>query len=343
MTTTELEQLTESVANDQDIEIKSPTAIRQNITETPVIRRQPSNHLLKAATEFTSSTPMMVGDRLTRLKQEFNRCVADLKEKRAEITALTEQIIAKNRQIEQLKTDENRALIESTMAKENAERLSNRLKVVECELIESRRGAPIANASGITGDPAAVDDQTKLITKLEEENANFRKNFDHLNETIKELEDERDRIEEKYRESCQDIAELQGRLTALEATGLVCAQCETARFEVLTARQEYKQLKELYLKLHEENEEMSRKMRRAEVSGGNKEIDGQRELISSLEQSLQLAESKYAELTKKMQRDKVDAENRIQNLLASGETIWIATIVNVIMEKSWRNSQQQQI
>lgn len=319
MTTTELEQFTESVTHGHDIDIKSP-ASRQNITETPVIRRHPSNHLLKAATEFTSSTPMMVGDRLTRLKQEFNRCVNDLKEKRAEITALKEQIIAKNRQIEQLKTDENRALIESTMAKENAERLTHRLKVVESELTESKKRAPSSTTTGVTDeDPEAIDEQSKLITKLEEENANFRKNFDHLNETIKELEDERDRIEEKYRESCQDIAELQHKLTTLETTGLGCAQCETARFEALTAKQEYKQLKELYLKLHEENEDISRKLRRADVSATNKEIDGQRELICSLEHSLQLAESKYAELTKKMLRDKTEFDNRIQSLVANGK------------------------
>lgn len=262
---------------------------------------------------------MLVGDRLTRLKQEFNRCVADLKSKRAEITALKEQIILKNRQIEQLKTDENRALVECSMSKENAERLSNRLKSVEWELVELKKVSSNINSTADgNGTFGNADEHAKLITKLEEENANFRKNFDHLNETIKELEDERDKIEEKYRESCQDIAELQRKLTQLESSP-ECERCEQFKFEALTAKQEYKQLKELYLKLNEENEDISRKLKRAEMLGANKEIDEQRALISSLEHSLQLAETKYAELTKKMQRDKAEFESRIQSLMANGK------------------------
>lgn len=310
MTTSELEQLTESVSHDKDADLAS-TPTRSNITETPVIRK-PSNNLLKSDGLFASSTPMIVGDRLIRLKQELNRCVAELKENRREITTLKEQIIAKNRQIEQLKTDENRALVDCTVSKESAERLSNRLKTVEWEFEEFKKHSPNI---GLT---AESDEQSKVLTKLEEENANFRKNFDLLTTTIKELEDERDRIEEKYRESCQDTAELQRKLTQLESNP-ECTRCESARFELLTVKQEYKQLKELYLKLHEENEDISRKLQRSEAAGENKDSDGQREIISSLEQSLQLAETKYAELTKKMHRDKTAYEKHVQSLLADSK------------------------
>lgn len=310
MTTSELEQLTESVAHDKETDFPS-SPNRPNITETPVIRK-PSNNLLRSDGLFASSTPMIVGDRLIRLKHELNRCVADLKEKRSEITALKEQIIAKNRQIEQLKIEENRALIDCTVSKESAERLSNRLKAVESEFNEFRKHSPNI------GSTAESDEQSKVLTKLEEENANFRKNFDLLTATIKELEDERDRIEEKYRESCQDTAELQRKLTQLEASP-DCSRCENARFEILTVKQEHKQLKELYLRLHDENEDISRKLQRAEAAGESKGSDAQREVISSLEQSLQLAESKYAELTKKMHRDKTAYERHVQSLLADGK------------------------
>lgn len=311
-TTTELEQLTETMINDDDGPgNNSPSS--NGITETPLIRKavgQPPRHAV-------SSTPLLVEDRLTRLKQEFNRCVADQRAKRMEITALKEELNAKNEQIDRLKADENHALIELTMSKENAERLAIRLKNMEREMEEFKKNTNSEN--GMTA-PAISDDDANLVNRLrslEQENDNFRLSCNHLNETIRGLEDERDSIEHKYRDACKDIAELQHKLSNLESSS--CLECEKQKFLTKDAQQECTRLKELYIKIDAEKEDVLRKLRHLEAVDLNKELLEQRNMVASLERSLQLAEMKYTETTKILEREKADQETHIQKLRAKYE------------------------
>lgn len=302
-TTTELEQLTETAINDVDAINDSPA---NGITETPLIRKAVSYPKLAI-----SSTPLLVEDRLTRLKQEFNRCVADQRAKRMEILALKEELSAKNQQINQLKADENHALIELTMSKENAERLAIRLKNMERELEECKRSNP--ENQDIT--PNTSDENIELtnrLHKLEQDNENFRTNCNHLNETIRALEDERDNIEQKYREACKDIAELQQKLSQQESNP--CLECEKEKFLTKDSQQECTRLKELYIKISEEKEDALRKLRHLEAADLKKELLEQRNAVASLERSLQLAEMKCTEMTKILEREKVDHETQIQKL-----------------------------
>lgn len=309
-TTTELEQLTETAINNIEIDQVSP--LTNGIVETPLLRKSASQPKLA----MTSSTPMLVQERLMIQKIEFNRCMADLKSKQKEIQALKDELIAKNLQIERLKSDENQALIELTMTKENAERLAIRLKNLERELEECQKN----NITPCNEDPPTKDNNNELLSRLnqlEQDNKNFRSNCNHLNETIRALEDERDSIEEKYREACKDIAELQQKLSHIQPNA--CLDCEKEKFLAIDAKQECKRLKSMYMQINDEKEEIMRKLRHMETLDINKELLEQRNMVASLERSLQLAEMKYTEVNKILEREKIDHETQMQNLRAKYE------------------------
>ncbi|XP_055302141.1 cingulin [Sitodiplosis mosellana] len=312
-TTTELEQLTETAINNIETISNSDHNLPTNgIGETPMIRKAVSHPRLAV-----SSTPFQVEDRITRLKQEFNRCVADQKAKRQEILALKEELAAKNKEIDRLKQDENLALIELNTSKENTERLAIRLKNMERELEDFK------NKTESRHQEKTTRDENDRIQKLQQENENFRSNCNHLNETIRALEDERDRTEEKYREVCKEMAELQQKFSQLESNP--CLECEKEKFLTKESREECTRLKELYIRITDEKEEALRKLRQTETVDLKKELLEQRNMVASLERSLQLAEMKYTEMSKILEREKTDHEIQIENLRAKYE----AEITNI--------------
>lgn len=304
-TTTELEELTETAINNIEPISSSDHSLPTNgISETPMIRKSVSYPRLAV-----SSTPFQVEDRITRLKQEFSRCVADLKAKRQEILALKEELAAKNREINRLKADENHALIELNTSKENTERLAVRLKNMERELEDYKNKTESSQQEQTTKEE---NELMNRIQKLEQEIENFRSNCNHLNETIRTLEDERDSIEEKYRDVCKEMAELQQKFSQLESSP--CLECEKEKFLTKDAREECTRLKELYTRISDEKEEALRKLRQIEATDVKKELLEQRNMVASLERSLQLAEMKYTEVSKLLEREKIDHEAQIQNL-----------------------------
>lgn len=320
-TSTELEQLTETAINTSDL--GGENVLGNGIVDTPTIRKAVSHPRLGMA---VSSTPRIVDDRVKQLKIEFGRCVAERKTMRHEIAALKNDIAEKSQQIEQLKADENQALIELTMSKENSERLTVRLKNVEKELEQCKKSC--------NPDHSKKEDNEMLnrLHQLEQENANFRLNCDHLNETIRSLEDERDRIEAKYREACTDIAELQQKLSkSLEP--IACLECEKEKFITKEAQQECTRLKDLYGKINNEKEEVMRKLRQMENHDTKKELLEKQNTIASLERSLQLAEMKYTEIQKILDREKCDHETQMQDLRTKyeeGEEIFVLQIVTLL-------------
>lgn len=280
-----------------------------SIEETPTIRKAVSHPRLAV-----SSTPLQVEDRITRLKQEFNRCVVDQKAKRQEILALKEELTAKKREIDRLKQDENHALIELNTSKENSERLAIRLKNMERELEDYKLKTDSSHQEQTT---AEKNELMSRIQKLEQENENFRSNCNHLNETIRMLEDERDRTEEKYREVCKEMAELQQKFSQLESSP--CLECEKETFLTKEYREECTRLKELNIHITDEKNDLLRKLKQTETVDLKKELLEQRNMVASLERSLQLAEMKYTEISKILEREKTDHDIQIENLRAKYE------------------------
>lgn len=193
-------------------------------TETPLSRNANTKLMQKRVgmVAASTSTPLViVEDRLIRLKQEFNRCMTDQKTKRQEIVLLKEQLAIQTAEIDRLRTDENRALIEINTNREKLERLENKLKMAELELNDFRAAAvtDAADADQTSRRQSAMTRFAELerqLHLLQKENENFRQNCDHLHATIKELEDERDRIDEKYRAAVDERDLLQAKFDAIE-------------------------------------------------------------------------------------------------------------------------------
>lgn len=309
-TTTELEHLTETAINNIDTISNSENNLRSNsIEETPTIRKAVSHPKLAV-----SSTPLQVEDRLTRLKQEFNRCVVDQKAKRQEILTLKEELTAKKREIDRLKQDENHALIELNTSKENSERLTIRLKNMERELEDYKNKT---DSSYQEQTKAEKNELMSRIQKLEQENENFRKNCNHLNETIRMLEDERDKTEEKYGEVCEEMAKVQQKFSQMESSP--CFECEKEAFLTKEYREECSRLKDLYIRINDEKEDLLRKLKLNETVDLTKELHEQRNMVVSLERSLQLAEMKYTEISKILEREKTDHDIQMENLRSKYE------------------------
>lgn len=215
-TTAELEQMTDTAICDE--------MATNGLTETPLQRNTNTKLMQKriGMGATSTSTPLViVEERLIRFKQEFNRCMTDQKTKRQEIAVLKEQLAMQTTEIERLRTDENRALIEINTSREKIERLANKLKMTELELNDLRSSAATNtadahNTSRRQSDTTRFDELERQLHLLQKENENFRQNCDHLHATIKELEDERDRVDEQYRSAVSDRDALQIKFDNIE-------------------------------------------------------------------------------------------------------------------------------
>lgn len=311
-TTAELEIMTDSAIYEDTLSSGSPTA--QHLEKTPMLLKHKGNLKPKHLTNHTmgiSSTPLVVEDRLLRLKQEFNRCLADQREKRQEIIRLKEQISLQVEEIKGLKLEENRALIEINTCKENEERLANKLKMTEMELEKLRR----SNKSHSKDESKTIEIECleEKLNQLQKENESFRQNCDHLHETVKDLEDERDRIDEKYRKICSENEKLLEKLDSSMA-GDRCLDYEKDKFLLKDAQQECIRLKNMYIQVSNDKDELARKLADLQKTDANKELCEQRVRVSKLERDLQVAEMKCTELAKILEKEKDDCERRIEEI-----------------------------
>lgn len=177
------------------------------LAETPLSRNFNTKTVRKRdeMVAASTSTPLVViEDRLIRFKQEYNRCMTDQRTKHQEIAMLKEQLDKQMTEIDRMRVDENRALIEVNTSREKIERLENKLKIAETELDKLRAasttdGVDPHNAPQYQSSMARLAELERQLHLQQKENEDFRQNCDHLRATIKELEDERDRISEKCR------------------------------------------------------------------------------------------------------------------------------------------------
>lgn len=168
------------------------------------------------------------------MKQEFNRCLEDLKTKRQEILSLKDKIASQTNEIERLKMDENHNLIELNTSRERIDRLESKLKFAENEL---RRNSG-KNNSNTTNDEKSESQQHvhDLQDKLDEalrQNKNLREKLNeiviesnnnqdvetHLNEMKKkysQMKNEKDHLEQKLLNS--NTSELQKEILQLKSS-----------------------------------------------------------------------------------------------------------------------------
>lgn len=196
---------------------------------------------------LSGSTPLHPSnndDRLGRLKSELYRSMSNQKLKREEIKKMEQQIIAKNEEIKRLRDDENNALVQMNQYKEEAERLGNKLKLLNSQLEKSDE------------------------SELELEKTKF---------LLKDSQNEMDRV------------------------------------------------KNLYVTISNEKDELMCKLNEFNKSDLNREVFAAKEKLNSMERALEINGLKCTELLKKLEREKDEHENivkEIQEKLENGEFLY---------------------
>ena len=85
-----------------------------------------------------NSTPMTPEARMNKVKEELCRSINSIKRKREEIKILEMQLAEKDKEIEELKKDESKTLIELNKYREDAFRFETKFNSVQKELNELR-------------------------------------------------------------------------------------------------------------------------------------------------------------------------------------------------------------
>lgn len=248
-----------------ELETASADTISDGLCSTP-LTRFPSRKSQSARSEPLRSAD----DHLTRLKQEFGRCLEDLKSKRQEILSLNEQIRSQFAEIERLKMDENRNLIELNTCRERIERLESKLKLAESGL---RRTSGQFNSNGsddvqeelqqrVLGLEQKLEDAHRLNTDLQEkasewecERSEFEETKAQLNELQQRLwkmEMEKENLESQKMldgdsaELRKELAGLKNSLTSVQrAKQLTEVKCEELMRALERAREDFEEIRNM--------------------------------------------------------------------------------------------------
>lgn len=279
---------------------ESSASPNSNNMDTPLCR--PKHLIRKRSPLGASSTPIVVEERLQRFKQEFNRCLA---EKRMEILELRGQLASKNNEIQQLKMDENTALVERNTNKELAERLANKLKLAESELAKLRRNS-------LSG--------SKMVNGSIHSEGTLRENCRcvELKKSLDELQTQKEELAQNYQELTDRNKSLNELLSKRSdrVNGNESAKEHTKSPPLKDSQDECYQLKNLYMNLSSEKDDLVRELAQLKALDVNKELSEQKNKVVLLEKALSTTEAKCDELSKLMELEKEHLTQRIEELQA---------------------------
>lgn len=289
------------------------------------------NRLMVGSTPFAKNgSGTNDGDHMAMLKHELNRCMAGQQEKRDKIKRFEQQLAAKNEEVKRLKEDENKALVEMMLHKEEASKLSAKLKSVQHQL---------ASVTKITGDQSNsieaerrqqhLDDANRQlqakIDGIEQDYSNLRDDYEYLSNQLHQIQTERDRISAEHEQCQREIENLRATLDATannkdDGSNLRMA-LERERFLRTDANTECDRLKNLYVEVCGAKDQVSRELANLRQTDAHKELYVQREKVVSLDRALQMTNIKCSELKKMLEREKQTHEQLMRQKPENGELV----------------------
>lgn len=177
-----------------------------------------------------SSTPILQ-DTTSRLRSELSRCLADQKEKRAELQLMQQQLTERDADIKTLKADENRLLVELETLKADAQRSMTQMKHLSGDLQRLFRLHGHADAVS----SASAD---KVIGAIQ---LAYERSMDEHTERLAELQRvqaDRQQLEQRLADIAAQRSDADSELS--EALRRAQAECETVRgkyAELLAAKE----------------------------------------------------------------------------------------------------------
>lgn len=263
----------------------------QNVKNLNTPTGRPRDPLRKCTLGCNSSTPIGVEDRMNHFKQEFNRCLADQREKRLEILRLKEQLHERNEEIQQLQLDENKALVERNTNKEMAERLSSKLKMAEAELalLKGHCRSHTNSLNDITDKSMPNGIRMKPLQAIQQI---------QLENNLKDSADGNDELQTLPEEKTEDCA------VHKQHTDNPLKECQ----------EECYNLKNLFMATSSEKDDLVRELGILKATDIGKKLSEQCRKVTALENALNAAETKCKEMNRLLEAEKQNAHDKIEEL-----------------------------
>lgn len=209
------------------------------------------DYFKKNRSSIVGSTPINTNDEINRLKKELDRCTSALQTSKFEIESLEKQLQSKVHENNQLKDDENNALVEVAHYKEECQRLNGKLSLLDSELKH--------------GD--ALEHQKKRLEEFQDQIDDLQKINDDLNDECTKLRLCNDQLV-KEKDKCNEIVQMNEDLQRQLSSSSGDHKCERdqLRSQLEDAQKECYELKNKYIEVSEAKDriEMLRQSENAE-------------------------------------------------------------------------------
>ncbi|KAJ6634828.1 hypothetical protein Bhyg_13408 [Pseudolycoriella hygida] len=214
----------------------------------------------KNRSSIVGSTPVSTNDEINRLKKELDRSTSICNSRKCEIESLEKQLKSKIDENVQLKEDENNALVEAAHFKEECQRLTGKLRLLDSELKH--------------GD--ALEHQKKRLEEMQDQIEDLQKVNDDASDECSKLRLSNKELLEKLNETLQINEDLKREISSLNSE-LKCErdrlqkQLEIVQEESHKLKSNFIEISEAKDRIFEELVKLQQQNQRNETSEGLKE------------------------------------------------------------------------
>lgn len=247
--------------------------------------RTPSNLLKNIGGAGSTSTPMAPADRFENLKMELHKSMDNVKIKREEIKLLEKQLMEKNQEIQDVRNDENKALVELNHYKDETTKLQGKVNSLEIELDKMKYQVKRQSSFG---DKENRELYEKKVMELEEKN-------NEMSATLEQLQSEFEQLNMKYNVILEEESQKDRQICDLHT--------------------EIQHLRQKNVNVSFDNEKLVKKFQELKQT----DFSESAEKIACLERALETNQKKFEELTKQLEYEKSEKQKQLENL--KGEMI----------------------
>ncbi|XP_017008291.2 myosin-10 [Drosophila takahashii] len=271
----------------------------------------PSGRLSQVGgSRLVGSTPLNPLDRVSHIKQELYRALANLKNKREEVRRLEKHLEERNQELRSLRDQENQSLVQLATLKEAKMRLENKVKAMQQELEEQQQKTQ--QESGLQAQLDAIITERDA---LKEKRQHIEEQLRNAEKDLEQLRQHHESLQGNYEQLTQDNRQLRARATADNQ------RLELERHKILLkdSQSEVERLKKLYADIATDKETLDYELRKLRESDTLKDLQEQRQQLATVQRNLQLAELKSQELKKLLESEKLSHERELQTLRQKSE------------------------
>ncbi|XP_016974684.2 interaptin [Drosophila rhopaloa] len=305
-----LEQ-TLALLNDRVNETTAELDLMDSLLQQHHADESPTGRLSQVGgSRLVGSTPLNPLDRVSHIKQELYRALANLKSKREEVRRLEKQLEERNQELRVLREQENQSLVQLATLKEDKMRLENKVKAMQQEL-EELQHKPLQES----GLQAQLDAMVAERDSLKEKRQQIEEELRNVKKDLEQLRQQHDSLQQNYEHLTQDNRQLRTRATADNL------RLDLERHKILLkdSQSEVERLKKLYADIATDKESLDYELRKLRESDTLIELQEQRQLLATAQRNLQLAELKSQEFSKLLESEKLGHERDLQTLRQKSE------------------------